>query len=346
MLGLIVVLSVCGAEPKLPKSREPKEFLTLMEKSPREYKLSEWKEDSAQWRQQNLWSWYPKLAEPAFVADVEEVNGKRRLIDRRPAPEVMKEIVALEAMFEAKDFALGEKRYAALAAKYPKEYLVQLYWGDVALFDHRPEVALTRYVAAGKLAPVDYRSWLFRGNALRALGRLDEATTAYAHALTLRPHLALAEQILDGAGSQLGVRLSEQPFLPPVRLTPTSAGARLDLAQPTPHWMAWTFCKSVWALEPSARQAALGTELHSPNSIEERECLINFLATWLSKKQGTDAAADFVDRVQKAGLLGEFIVYELLARQLPDVTVTLPEAARARIEEYVKRFVLVPAAPK
>ncbi len=344
MLSLMLVVSVAGAEPKPPKMREPKDFIRIMEKSPREYSINEWKDDTTQWRQQNLWALWPQLREPAYVADVEVTKAARRVVDRRPSPEIMKQIVALEPMFEAKDYALGEKRYAALAARYPKEYLVQLYWGDVALFDGRPEVALERYLAAGKLAPLDHRSWLFRGNALRALHRTDQARAAYAHALMLRPHLPLAHQILEGASKELGVRVEDMPFLPAVRISETTTGgAKLDVTHPQP-WLAWGMCKAVWRLEPEARRAALGSEEHAPSSVEERECLINLLATWLSKREGGDASVEFLERVQKAGKLGEFIVYELLARELPNVTLTLTDAQRAGVEEYVTTFVLVPRA--
>ena len=94
-----------------------------------------------------------------------------------------------------------------------------------------------------------------------------------------------------------------------------------------------------WLGEPSAR---LIEGPHRLSMEEERECLVQLLAVYLSspdRKQKPDAQLEWLVRVQKAGLLDPFIVYELVARSKPHATLTIDERGLEGVQKYIRTFV-------
>lgn len=314
--------------------------MDLLEKSPRTYQVDTVEKAPAQWRQQALLTMYPRaehqLDEPRLGADgvISEASHP---------PELTSLLEPVEAKFEAKEFAEAEKAYAALLKKYPGNFMLTLSWGDAALFDRRPEVALERYRAAQKLNPIDHRGYFYEGTALVALGKPKEALDAYAKALARRPNAQFVVEGVDARGERLGVRVRTTPLLPGARVDAKGEGFQVSLADVA--WLPWGMCKAAWRGEVAARNVA-DPEHYRPTMTEERECLIQLLAVYRvqteHKKQPIDAQLEWLKKVQQAGLLDALIVYELLSRAQPHVTLTLDAKGLSAIEQYVRRFVFEP----
>lgn len=331
MLLTIATVALLHASPRL---REPKDLMAIMEKSPRTYDVNLIDTPPRQWAQQALLVAYPRpdsvLSEP-----VREADGSLHEAEQPADLETL--LAPIEVDYEAKDFAAAERGYAAVLKKYPTNYMVTLSWGDAALFDRRPQVALERYRAAQKLNPVDHRARFYEGTALVALGKIPEALDAYAGALARRPHAEFVIEGIDARRQKLGVSVKTMPLLPQARVEPATDGYRVDIADP--RWLAWGMCKAAWLGEPSVRP------MEGPHRLsldEERECLIHLLAVYLSspdRKQKPDAQLEWLSRVQKAGLLDAFIVYELIARVNPHATLMIGEQGLAAVQKYVRTFV-------
>lgn len=332
LLTLAVLVSLSAA----PEVREPKELMAILEKSTRHYEVVSVKSPPRQWSQQALLSMYPRaeatLDEPRLDPD--------GMIRETVVPDGLEALLQpVEAQFQAKAFAEAERGYERVLAKFPKSYLVTLSWGDAALFDGRPEVALARYRTGQKLNPLDHRGHFYEGTALVALGKPKEALDAYARALARRPHAQFVIEGVDARSQKLGIKLRTTPFLPQARVDERGDGFQVAVADP--RWVAWGMCKAAWIGEVEARNVPQ-PEKRRPTMTEERECLVQLLAVYMTsadRKKRPDPQLEWLVKVQQAGLLQAFIVYELVARMEPHVTLTADPAGLSAIEQYVRTFV-------
>ncbi|MCU0699190.1 MAG: tetratricopeptide repeat protein, partial [Myxococcaceae bacterium] len=251
LMASFLALAVSAVLLAPPPVREPKELIAIVENSPRTYAFKTVERVPEQWRQQAFLTMYPQsasaLSEPRLGPD-----GR---VSEAPVIEELDALLApVEEKFEARAWAEAEKGYAALLEKYPNHYALTLNWGDAALKDGRPEVALKRYRAAQKLNPLDHRGFFYEGSALVALKKPKEALAAYARALARRPNAPYVLSAIDSLGDVLGIRVRTLRFLPAARVDPNGDGFDVSLADP--RWMAWGLCKAAWRGEVSARTVA------------------------------------------------------------------------------------------
>ena len=169
----------------------------------------------------------------------------------------------------AREKATAEDALGAetLVAREPAHFNLRNDAALIYLELKQPERSLEHFTAARKLKP-ELPSTAFNvGVALEALGRLEEAATAYSDAIAMDANYAAGHLRLAALRYRQG-SLSEaiQRFTHALRIEPRNAGARCDLAR---------------ALVESAQPQSALTEYQSALSIEPRHptCLINF--TWL-----------------------------------------------------------------
>jgi tetratricopeptide (TPR) repeat protein len=345
----IIALALLAADPGLwrePGKKHPfltpSEIVKRLDASERTYNIHKEEAPEAQWYLQNAqltWHAGAGMAVPVRTNDgVVEWNapaGSAELMDKA------------DALFHQKDFKAAEAAYALVLVRYPSHYLAMVAWGECAELTGRRDVALERYEKAGAFAPYDYRSWYHRGNALLELGRKAEATKMYVHALALSPR---SDELLDGIeGRQpkLGFRLHRNLFVPAARIEKKGDEVLMSLVA-QPQWVAWAGCKALWMGERSHREEMTGHGQHVFTNVEEEECLMNLAASYetvTKAKEGyeKDPTSQLVFDVSQAHLLTEFVMFEIGSRVDPQVTLRLPEEYLPRIEELIRKYVLVPA---
>ena len=336
MLLALIGLALCAGDKK---TYGPREILAILEASPRKYEVHQPDSPVPQWAQQNAMVMWPQTRAPLEIV----MKDGNQLVAGGHVPEAYEMLREVEPAFQEKRYPDAEKGYARVVAKFPDDYMATLSWGDAALFDRRPAVALTRYEAGTKLAPLDHRGWYYKGNALLALGKKKEAIDSYVKALALRPRHFPMLTGLESREATIGLRVSSPVFLPQARVG-MSGDDVVITSVASPHWLAWAICKAVWLGEASFRKEQLGSEEHRFSMEEERMCLFNFIAAYLTrdKKEPADPAADRIVAVQKAGLIDALIVHELGTRQFENIVATADDKGRAAMETYVRKFVLVP----
>src|SRR5215212_4263163 len=105
MLWLLAATAL-AAEPDTP---EPKDFIAMMEKSPRHYKISSEEHPVAQWAQQNAMRTWPPLRESlGTIERVKRPDGTYALAPCGHDPEVTKLLDVSEPLFEAKKYKQAE----------------------------------------------------------------------------------------------------------------------------------------------------------------------------------------------------------------------------------------------
>lgn len=253
-----------------------------------------------------------------------------------------------EPLFQAEHYAEAAKLYERATTVCPDCYEAWSFRGDAALFSGDAATGLAHYRKAASLNPYDYRLFFYQGNALLHLGRLDEAREAWAWSLVLNPRNPLIRQVFQ-QNPQLGLVIREDAFVPRgvARKEGDAVAVEFDPDYGA-EWLAYANCKGLWLGEPSHRQEVTGSTDPGFTSDEELECLASALAVHVSQREkGTadkvDPSLDGVVAIVQDGMASELIAFEMGARVYPQVTLTLGDAARQRLREYVLRYVLVPA---
>jgi tetratricopeptide (TPR) repeat protein len=346
LVGLVVLITApSAASPPEGKGRTfmgPKAIMDLMERSPRQYRIEQPEQDVPQWRQQNLALMYAEVRPPLGGPTVKVVKGVRSVEEHEVAPALISLLAPVETLFHAEKYTEAEAGYLKLLERLPNEVLLHLNAGDAAFFDHRPADAEPRYRRATVVEPLDYHGHFYLARALLALGRRQEALDEYVRALVLRPHGKVLRAGLEAEAQALGVYVTA-PFAPGARAEKVEGAKdlfRITVGKPAT-WVAWGNCKAAWLGEPEHRVATLGRD-SSISVEEEKECLMGLAVIARATPDGRDPMIDHVLELQDAGELDSFIVFELLARRLPDLTLKLTDADRANLEKYVRRWVLVP----
>jgi tetratricopeptide (TPR) repeat protein len=252
---------------------------------------------------------------------------------------------AAEPLFQDKRYAEAGALYDAAVKAAPSCYVAYAYRGDAAFFQGQEEKALADYDKALALNPDDGSIYVFRANALQHLKRYPEMVDALRWSLALRPRNTLVLDMLHQAERPLHftVRSVDIAFHGFARKEGADMAIYADAKRPA--WLAYASCKALWLGEPSHRKAVLGTSEHVISFPEEQECIGALLAGYLVGKEHDDAIQEpelrAVAEIIQAGYGAEWVVYELLSRVDPQIVLTLPDAERKRMFEFVKRYVAV-----
>ncbi|HEX4954863.1 MAG TPA: tetratricopeptide repeat protein [Thermoanaerobaculia bacterium] len=248
-----------------------------------------------------------------------------------------------EPAFRAKDYPAARAVYSKAVEQFPRCYLALNFLGDSYYFAGDAVEGARWYDRSLALNPDDYRTYFYRGNTLAHQGKKDEALGYYAHALALRPRAKSLSQFMGQNADFLGVEYVENLFTPRAVAKPGKAGGidvHVDPAGPA-HWLGYALCKArqLKQQEPGSEGAP-----RTWSAAAEIECLETLLESYQEGRRAGHAAAEaeleYLLEIARAGFLAELAIYEMGSRVAPTATLLLPLELRARMVEFVRRFVI------
>jgi hypothetical protein len=175
---------------------------------------------------------------------------------------------------------------------------------------------------------------------------LVEAREAFAWSLVLNPRNPMIRQFVR-QNLSLGMNAQEDVLLP--RGFARKEGEDVVIEFDPDYgaaWLAFANCKALWLGEPSHREEMTGTAEPHFSSIEESECLASAaMVHGMEDEKGgegpSDPALDQLRNVVDSGMVTEMVLFELATRVHPQYTLTLDDATRERLKEYVLQHVLI-----
>lgn len=286
------------------------------------------------------------------------------------APEAKAHFEKAEALYKENKLAEAGSEYAAGLKLEPGYAAGWLYSGDVPYGLKKWEDALAAYRKAEELDPSIAQAHRFAADALSHLGRYGEAETEYINAIAWDPGYKEAWQALENLGRATGFRVEQHPFTPPPAiLGKTDKGVEIGVVRDDPAagpWLAYASCKAAWRFEPGFRMRRLGVEKDdtwSWTSTEESECVESYIEASFNnvndereKKHEKALEGDalisalpdeirFLVDVMKADMLSEYVVFDDFGRRCPAGFAALPRETIDKIEDYIRKFVVVHVGP-
>lgn len=327
----------------------PDELFKLMENSEVTYTIGELPADATPERIVDiLWPTHRGLSIPWIEQDE---TGRRSLVAYPFTDEDIEALGKVEPLFKERKFAKARKRYEAIAASHPKNYLAVSSIGDCHYLSEDHEAALPYYERALEMNPYHYVNYLKLGNTLAKLGRWEAALDTFVRGLVVRPRQEVILNQIRYFSKGLGVRVEDGRFLPRAYAERSEGGiaVHFDPDDGWP-WLTWVQCKAVWLGEGEYRAARLedptANESYQPTSTEEFDCLRTLVVGYgIAREEREfppDPMLDRLSRIAEEGLLQEFVVYELFSRISPDIALLIPlETHGLELRKYLEKFVVV-----
>ncbi|HYV65034.1 MAG TPA: hypothetical protein VE964_02255 [Myxococcales bacterium] len=287
---------------------------------------------------------YPQLVAPVANAQVEVVNGKRKVV-AAPCGPAEKKIEEAEGLFQRKEFGTARKLYDEAIALAPACYVAHAYRGDADLFAGDAASALGHYDRALVINPDDASVHFFRSTALRQLGRTEEMKTELRWAMALRPRNPTVLQIVNRSVGRLGLRVEDVGvnLWGFARKEGDSVGIYFDEKQPA--WLGYALCKGFWLGDPDHRREMTGSTEVLFTLEGERECLVALLTAYETEREKrTDETLERLYRIVESGAGDAWIVYELGSRVDPQIMLKVTPKLQREVLEFVTKYVMVDEA--
>lgn len=253
-----------------------------------------------------------------------------------------------ETSFSEKKYEKARKIYEQALRADPDHYLAIAYIGDCYLFSGQVEKALSEYDKAILKNPHDHRLFFFRGNALMRLGKVEDARQCYIHALMLRPRYSYVLKVVNLPQSPLSMNVRESIFQPPVLVRKEGTGVAIyfDADKTGAHWLAYANAKAVWLGEPSHRQKMIGKTDPGWSTTEERECLANLMAVYVTslneKTIHPEPDLEIVKQIFDNNDVEPFLLYEVYTRICSWGMLMMPDETQKKVEQYIQKYMIIP----
>ncbi len=195
-----------------------------------------------------------------------------------------------------------------------------------------PEAAIEWYRNALQINPIDYIAAWSLAQVYQRQQDHDNAVHWILYAWIMnRNHRHIrrdVEQIVTGAGYQF----TDWDFIPQYQVSEVQG--RINLVY-QPAWLGYALCQAVWDFEP--RFAEQRDIQGNKESFRQRECLACLLNTMRSDKEGSpDLALLGYEHAMKNKMAFEFILFEILLTDKPDMAHLLDQGRIHQLIEYIK----------
>ena len=181
---------------------------------------------------------------------------------------------------------------------------------------------------------IDYMAHWFLADACYATGDLTNALDEIIIAHILNRNNPRIKESLKNILSKSNRTSVDWYFNPQIELTKNS-DKKISLAF-NEKWVGYAMTKALWNYEPGYKES-MGVESGKYSTIEDKECLISLLTGLESAKINIkkDPQLMILKKAAENNFLEEYILFEIVLPQYPNVAYQLPEKNIQRIKNYI-----------
>ena len=225
--------------------------------------------------------------------------------------------------------------YEKVLEEQPDYYKVMTYIGQMHGSLGRLDEALDWYKKVIEVNYIDYLAHYLIADIYRLKGDFKNAINEITIARILNrnnPRMAELQFLIYKKGK---LKIEDYYFNPQYKITQNETGGveiKMNL-----DWMGYALTKAVWEFEPGYKES-MGVEAGIYSSLEDKEALLVLYTGLISiGKKTIKKNTDFknLEKAIKNGYLTEFIIYEIVLPELPNVAYQLPIEQIETIKDYL-----------
>lgn len=267
---------------------------------------------------------------------------------------------AARALFSSADEAYNEgnvfaarRAYLQVLREEPSFGRGYVAMGDTYYDESAYEDAAVWYVQALRADSTDYLAWRSLAECYEVLGQAYAARSAAIRGILYNYQDAGSWEILAQIAAAEGHSVSRRRLDKRVEMREGVDGTVYIMVDSTlkgpaqTAWLGYGFIRAVWRYEGRFAARHPEAQRYHPTFDEEMEATATLVAVWtnsltdtLRRYTATDQDLHRLRRIAEAGYLAEYVIYEELSADNPDLVTGLPPSALARLREYIEQFVI------
>lgn len=337
---LAVVFLLPAVQVSAQTYHQPREILTIMEKSAITYGVQTTDEDIPAEDFSSI------LVLPGtYIALHEDGTTSLENYTTRvsASPAATAALKRAEEAFAADDMPAARRAYLEVLDIIPEHSTVLTYMGQTYEHEKDRKTAIEWLEKAVAANPVDYMAHWFLADNYAETGELDRAMEhiTLAHILNRNnPRLLFSlKRIYDKNGTPF----DDWEFRPNCTVDTTEEGKPMITVtkEDGKEWMIYAFCHALWRFEPGYPETVMEGAQVPAFIVAEKEALINLVvsaANLNGEEPSSDPAIRMLARSVDDEQFEEFLYYEVILRRYPSVALMIAEKDRKRFADYVTAY--------
>jgi len=297
-----------------------------------------------------------KIETDKLLSKYKECDPNQKLVEKdgEKTVEIYKPAKEVASLMESADKFMSQGHFARAMEKLDRAQTrdssysgIDVLKGKIYYKTGRYRAAIKQFDIAIKKNPIDFRAYKYRGDCYRKREKLDKALDDYILSIIYNRNYKEAWDALEDLGKEMKFAIYRSPFVPLYSFQKLDNGKiriYFDDRERT-RWMPYSFTKAVWKYEPGYFHEKTGLTEYRLTIDEEIECIRNM--TWahntfrLYGKAEKDPLIDRLESIQYRFFLREFVIFEILSPENPEILLTLAPRYREDIVDYIKEFFLL-----
>lgn len=244
-----------------------------------------------------------------------------------PKGEAKKLFDKAESYFGSHQYAKARDAYTLALQQDPKLYNAITYIAQTYGMEKKWDKAELWYKKAIDANYIDFLAHWLLADVYKIKGQKEKALQEISIAKVLNrnnPRLeALRKQIFDDNG----LSMKNWTFNPQVKMSRDSATGNVNIVADS-IWSYYAFVQAAWKYEPEYKKIAGSWEK------KYRECLMGLLP-FMDSHKGSVEVLSRLDKVLDADKLGDFIFYEIILLDNPNIALLLEQKQIEALKDYL-----------
>lgn len=238
-----------------------------------------------------------------------------------------------EAFFTQRDLDSAMYYYEKVLEIDPSYYKVMTYIGQIYGTMKNFDLSKSWYKKSIESNYIDYMAHWFLADIYKMQGRIDSAVNEITIAMILNrnnPRIKIAQSDIYKLAK---IKTNDWCFTPQVEISKENNRVKIKLDE---NWVGYGMAKALWLYEPGYKQS-MGVEENHYSSLEDRECLLNLMVGLINAKTNikNNPGLTTLKQAIENDYLNEYIFYEILLPDHPNVAYQLSNDFISRIKDYV-----------
>lgn len=323
----LLILGILGIGILTIKAQEihtPAEILKIMEKSTISYELSVLENEIPQKDRTTILNYnhYYRINNESKIS-----THKYEIKD-----DVQAYLTKAEKYFHDKKFSFAREMYLEVLKADSTYFMVMTYIGQTYGIEGDFDKAIEWYKKTIDLNYIDYMAHWFLADAYKTKGELDNALDEITIAKILNRNNTRIDLSYKEIYALNKLKTDDWTFNPQIKID--SVGTKKVSVSFHSDWLGYAMVKAVWEHEPGYRKS-MGVSEGTFSTIEEKECFVSLITSFDKKKLKKNPEFKALQLSLDKKMIDEFIFYEILLPDYPQVAYQLPIDFIIDLKNYV-----------